>query len=87
MILNLLRHREKLFTEHYRKIIYFVPEKHLYNPRQAPFMMELKKACPTIILKSGFPDHHDIRSDSMPKLMILGNFLINSTRAFLFGIL
>lgn len=40
---------------------------------QTEFQAELRNKCPGIIIKAGDPIDSDIRSDKLPKLVILGN--------------
>lgn len=65
--MEILRHRQVLFTTKFSKILYCLPVKHLAN--QAGFISELKKACPEVIVRGGDPNFHDFRGDTLPKLI------------------
>lgn len=69
-MLEILRHRDVLFTTKFSKILYCLPEKHLAN--QAGFISALRKACPEVIVRGNDPNFSDIRSDTLPKL--IGNY-------------
>jgi len=66
-MLEILRHRQVLFTTKFSKILYCLPPKHLAN--QAAFIAELKKACPEVIVRGGDPLYTDFRGDTLPKLI------------------
>ena len=66
-MLEILRHRQVLFTTKFSKIFYYLPAKHLAN--QAAFISELKKACPEVLIRGGDPNYSDFRGDTLPKLM------------------
>lgn len=67
---TILSHKESLFTTRYSKVLYCIPEKH-YETQQA-FISSLKQIYPEIIIRYGPPTLSDIRSDQLPKLLILG---------------
>jgi hypothetical protein len=66
-MMEILRHRQVLFTTKFSKILYCLPAKHLAN--QTGFISELKKACPEVIVRGGDPNFNDFRGDTLPKLI------------------
>jgi len=75
LMLDILKHQKQLFTTEFSRIIYCMPEKHLFN--QKDFIAALKAACPGIEIRGGEPTFGDIRSSTLPKCIIYDDLMMS----------
>ena len=73
LILDLLKHRNELFTTSFSRVIYFVPSNNLEAHQD--FIQKLKSVYPHIEIQTDLPKMSDIKGDKLSKLFIMDDLM------------
>ena len=72
-MLNVLKHREVLFSTNFDRIVYFMPHKN-FSAHQ-DFIKKMQSVCSKLEVKFELPTPGDIKSDLLPKLFLIDDLM------------
>lgn len=71
--MKLIEHRKSIFTTHFARVMYCVPAHNADLHEE--FFKKLKAMCPEIELIYGLPKPNQIKSDTLPKLLLIDDLV------------
>ena len=71
-IYSILKHKDKLLTTDYSKVVYYLPASDLHSAKRQEYIRLLKTVVPRLQVETGLPKESDCKINNLPKLFIIG---------------
>jgi pantothenate kinase-related protein Tda10 len=78
-IYSILKHKEKMLTTDYSKVVYYLPAADLHSAKRQEYIRMLKTVVPRLQVETGLPKESDCKVNNLPKLFIIGKLLSSKT--------